>query len=95
MGEKAFEDGNVDTLLAFDIAEEVYEAGLRDDNVGVWRWGKSDSNVKEILPDAVGIAFENCGTFEGDESFLDVLLRVEERRYLFFTIVVFCRGIIR
>ena len=95
MGDKAFEDGDVDTLLAFDIAEEVYETGLRDDNVGVWRWGKSDGNVEEILPDAVGIAFENCGTFEGDESLLDVFLRIGRRRWLFFTIVVFCNGIIR
>lgn len=96
LGEKAFEDGDVDTLLAFDIAEEFYETGLRDDNFRVWRSGKSNGNVEEILPDAVGIAFEDGGTFEGEESFLDVFLRVgRRRRRLLFTIVVFCKGIIR
>lgn len=94
VGEKAFENRDVDTLLALNIAEEVYEASLRDDDVGVWRWGKSDRNIEEILPDAVGVAFENSGTFEGDEGFLYVLLRVG-RRSLLLSILVFCKGIIR
>lgn len=76
MRDEALKDVNFDAFFAFDVAEEVDQPSLSNDNVGVGGGGELHRHGEKVLPDTVRFSFEHGGAFECHERFLYMLLRI-------------------